>query len=265
MTPLLLLALTLGESPPTAITGPSAPVGRTLKVRLKVAAGAPLEARPHDDRRRPLVVQSLEPIDDGYLLTLYGLDPGRHQLADALRRADGSPVGAVSPAFVEITSGLPAGQVLPHDLPAEPGPRVGGYRLLLLGLGAVWVVGLLGLGASFFLPRRRAVVPSDRPVTLADQLKPLVDGAAAGTLGREELAALERTLVAYWRTRRGWNDSDPHATLRKLHADPEAGPLLAQLEAWLHQPTPKPPADVGALLAPYRAVPADAVPLPRGK
>lgn len=260
----LLLSLMLGDTGSAANT---APIGRTLIVMF-TAPGPVLETRPQDDRRRPLVVQSLSatPADGQtrYTVSLYGLDPGNFDLRDALRRTDGSSLEGVPPVWVTIRSGLPAGQILPHDLPTEAGPRVGGYRTVLNILGVGWGLVFLILVVSFFLPRRRSMVASDRPVTLADRLRPLVDGAAAGTLSREELAALERTLVAYWRTRRGWNDSDPHATLRKLHADPEAGPLLAQLEAWLHQPSPRPPDDVGALLAPYRSLPADAVTIPSG-
>ncbi len=251
MTPLLLLVLA---------ADPAASVGRSLTV--VVTAPAAVEARPLDDRRRPLVVQSVVATAGGFAVTLYGLDPGKHPLADALRRADGQPLTGLSPEFVEITSGLPAGQVRPAELLAEPGPRIGGYRRLLIALGVLWGVGLLALFASFFFPRRRIAVSSDKPVTLADLLRPLVAGAAAGTLKREELAALERTLFAYWRGRLGLNAANPYAALRTLHADPKAGPLLSQLEAWLHQPTPTPPADIGALLAPYRELPADAVDLP---
>lgn len=260
MTPLLLLLL---AADPAA----SAAVGRSVTVTF-AAPGPVLEARPLDDRRRPLVVQELTATPDGaghrYEVTLYGLDPGTHDLRDALRRPDGSALDGVPAVPVTVTSGLPAGQILPHDLPAEAGPRVGGYRTLLVALGVAWGLGLLGLVASFVLPRRRAAVVADKPVTLADRLRPLVAGAAAGTLKREELAALERSLFAFWRTRLGLDAADPHAALGRLHADPQAGPLLSQLEAWLHQPVPKPPADIGALLAPYRELPADAVPLPAG-
>ena len=46
---------------------------------------------------------------------------------------------------------------------------------------------------------------------------------------------------------------------------PAAGPLLSQLELWLHHPNPQPPKDVGALLAPYRDLPPDAVDLPTAR
>ena len=40
---------------------------------------------------------------------------------------------------------------------------------------------------------------------------------------------------------------------------PDAGPLLGQLETWLHQPGSHDPVDVAELLRPYRDLPPDAV------
>ena len=40
---------------------------------------------------------------------------------------------------------------------------------------------------------------------------------------------------------------------------PEAGPLLQQLESWLHRPGPADRVDVAGLLKPYQDVPAEAV------
>jgi len=44
-----------------------------------------------------------------------------------------------------------------------------------------------------------------------------------------------------------------------LREHPDAGPLLRGLEDWLHRPEPRESVDVGALLAPYRDLPADAL------
>jgi Ca-activated chloride channel family protein len=50
-----------------------------------------------------------------------------------------------------------------------------------------------------------------------------------------------------------------------MRKHPEAGPLLGQLEAWLHRPGPPEQVSVGALLAPYRDLPADALDLGAGE
>jgi hypothetical protein len=243
------------------------PVGISGRVEGVVLPGPELEPTPYDDRRIPVVVRVLSVSPHGtafrYDLEYYGLDPGTYDLSKYLRRKDGTPTTGLPSIPVSVTPVRPPGQVLPNDLTIDPGPRVGGYRTLLIILGVVWGVGLVGLIASFFFPRRKVVEPVvAKPLTLADRLRPLIDGATAGRLSQEELAALERALFAYWRRRLNLTHADPHQAMTRLQSDPAAGPLLAQLEAWLHHPDPKPPTDVGALLAPYREVPPDAVELP---
>ena len=103
-----------------------------------------------------------------------------------------------------------------------------------------------------------------RPVSLAEKLRPLLEGAVAGKLSRAELAGLERGLLAYWRKRLKLEDVDPGEAAEKLRAHPEAGPLLAKLEAWLHHPGTPELVDVPALLAPYRDLPPEAIDLAGG-
>jgi hypothetical protein len=161
---------------------------------------------------------------------------------------------------------LPPGQVEPNKLEIEPGPRLGGYRTLVIILVSLWGAGLAALIASFFFPRRRVgTVVSSRPVSLAEKLRPLVEGATKGTLSRAELASLERALLAYWRKRLGLENADPALAVETLRTHPEAGPLLAQLETWLHRPGPPAPVDVAALLAPYRNLPPDAIEFAGGR
>jgi hypothetical protein len=93
-------------------------------------------------------------------------------------------------------------------------------------------------------------------VTLAERLRPLVEGAVAGRLPPARLAELERTLIAYWERRLHVGDQKPMAALAELRQHPEAGPLLRQLESWLHRPGGGAAVDVAALLAPYQNAPA---------
>lgn len=246
------------------------PVGISGRLEGVVLPGPELEPVPYDDRRIPVVVRVLNVYPHGtafrYDLEYYGLDPGTHDLSKYLRRKDGTPATGLPPVPVSVTPVRPPGQVLPNELTIDPGPRLGGYRTLLIALGVVWAAGLVLLVGSFFYPRRRVVeAVAAKPLTLADRLRPLIDGATAGKLSQEELAALERTLFAYWRTRLNLTHADPHQAMTRLYADPAAGPLLSQLELWLHHPNPVPPKDVGTLLAPYRDLPPDAVDLPTAR
>jgi hypothetical protein len=248
---------------------PETSVGITGTLEGVVLPGSELEVKPPDDRKSPLVLRVARVYPHGtafrYDLEYFGLEPGTYDLRAQLRRKDGSPVGALPPMSVTVTPARPPGQVLPNKLEIEPGPRVGGYRWLAAGVVAVWALGLVALVASFFFPRRRkAVGTAERPATLADRLKPLLEGAVAGTLSRAELAGLERGLLAYWRKRLNLEGAEPAAALAQMRAHPDAGPLLAELEAWLHRPGAAAPVDVPALLAPYRALPAEAIDLAGG-
>jgi hypothetical protein len=241
-------------------------VGMTGRLEAVVLPGSELEAKPLTDRKTPVVLRVVAVYPHGtafrYDLEYFALEPGTHDLRDHLRRKDASPTTDLPPIPVRVNPVLPPGQVEPNKLEIERGPRLGGYRTLLIVLGVVWGVGLVAIVASFFFPRRkRATVIHEKPLSLADKLRPLVDGAVAGKLTRAELAGLERALLAYWRKRLRLEDTEPGAAIETLRRHPEAGPLLAQLEAWLHRPGPPEPVDVPALLKPYQNLPPEAIDL----
>lgn len=244
-------------------------VGMSGKLDSVVLPGTELEAKKLEDRKAPLVLRVVRVYPHGsdfrYDLEFFALEPGIYDLSQSLRRKDGSPLGQLPPLLVKVNPVLPPGQILPNKLEIESGPRLGGYRNLLIVAIALWVLVLVAVVASFFFPRgRKATTSSDKPVSLAERLRPLVEGAIAGKLSRDQLANLERSLLAYWRKRLGLEAVEPGVAVEKLRAHPEAGPLLAQLEAWLHRPGPPAPVDVGTLLAPYRDLPSEAIDLVGG-
>jgi hypothetical protein len=229
-----------------------------------VLPGSELVAGRLDDRKSPVVVRIVRTYPHGsafrYDIEYAGLEPGTHDLRQYLRRKDGSSAADLPPIPVTVAAVLPPGQVLPNALEIESGPRVGGYLTLRRILGTIWVVGLAAIVASFLYPRRkRAVAAAGAAVTLADRLRPLVEGAVAGTLSRAELADLERALLVYWRRRLNLDAVEPGRAIDALRQHPEAGALLRELEGWLHRPGPPQPVDVGRLLAPYRDLPPDAI------
>jgi hypothetical protein len=232
-----------------------------------VLPGPELEPKPHDDRKRPVVIQALTAYPHGtafrYDIEYYGLDPGTYNLSNYLRRKDGSPATGLPPIPVRVNPVRPPGQVEPNALAIDDGPRIGGYRLLLIAGGVLWVLGLLAIVGWMLSPllRSRQALAEARPVSLADRLRPLVEGALAGKLSQPELAGLERTLLAFWRRRLNLEAAEPAEAMRTMRKHPDAGPLLSQLEAWLHRPGPHEPVDVAALLRPYRDLPPDAADL----
>lgn len=262
----LVLVAALAVSSARAET-PETTVGMTGRIEALVLPGSELEAKPLTDRKTPVVLRVVAVYPHGtafrYDLEFSGLEPGTHDLRDFLRRKDGSPTTSLPPIPVKVNPVLPPGQVQPNALEIEPGPRLGGYRKLLVVLIVVWGLGLAAIVFSFFYPRKKKPAEGAKapPVSLAEKLRPLVDGAVAGRLSQAELAGLERALLAYWRKRLNLETVKPGVAIDTLRRHPEAGPLLKQLETWLHDPTPSAAVDVLALLKPYQDLPPEAIDL----
>jgi hypothetical protein len=223
--------------------------------------GTLLEGRPVDERS-PIIVRVAESFPHGtlirYDLRYIGLEPGKYDLRDHLRRQDGSASGDLPPLPVEIAGLLPkahAGELI--ERPPGVLGLFGGYRNVVILAGVAWVVGLLALWLSGRRRRETAVTSSlDEPPSLAERLRPLVEQAAAGTLGADGKAQLERLLLTHWRERLELGELDQAEAIGRLREHPEAGRLLLALESWLHRPPGTAQVDVNALLAPY-AKPAE--------
>jgi hypothetical protein len=84
----------------------------------------------------------------------------------------------------------------------------------------------------------------------------LVEAAAAGELGPEGQAQLERLLTGYWRERLALPELRMAEAVMRLKAHAEAGELLRALERWLHRPGGISATEVSVLLEPYRQRPA---------
>ena len=172
---------------------------------------------------------------------------------------DGSERGDLPDQIITVNAVLPPGQVTPNQLTLPQAPSIGGYRLLLALAAVVWVVGLLLLIRSTRRPRSDPQAATDRPRSLADQLQPLLEAAAEGSLAESQRAELERLLLAFWRKKLEVTGRSPAEAMTALKADPEAGELLRQLEDWLHNPNPSAPVDLKRLLKPYTNVTAQNV------
>ena len=241
--------------------------GRLLEV---VLPGSELEVAPRV-ASDPLVLRIVRVSPHGsdfrYDLEFVGLEPGEYDLRSALKRKDGTPLpadgtpGALPALPVRVKSLLAPGIVKPHAPEGRALQAFGGYRAAMILVGSVWVAGL-ALILFGWRKRRQAEVAAARPPTLAERLRPLVERALAGELSGPERSRLEGSLIAFWRRKLDLEEERPAALVARLRAHPEAGPLLASLEAWLHMPVPPRNVDVAALLAPYKDLPADALPEP---
>jgi hypothetical protein len=252
-----LLVLAAAKEPETT-------VGLPVQIEGLVLPGSELEVKPLTDRRAPVVLRIVNVWPHGsafrYDLEYYALEPGKFDLKDYLRRKDKSSLADLPAIPVEAHSVLPAGQIKPNDLQPNGVPRLGGYRLILLAAAVAWV---FGLATILLVGRRKKIAEHARvkPRTLAEHLRPLVEGAMAGRLAPAELAELERSLLVYWERRLNLHGVKPAEAIAKLRGHPDAGPLLQRLEEWLHRPGAADDTDVATLLKPYQEIPADAVEL----
>jgi len=233
-----------------------ATVGSVGRIQDLVLSGSQLQAKPIEDRNLPLVVRVVETFPHGdaqrYELTFMALEPGRYDLREYLVRVDGSQVGELPQIEVEVMSVLAPGHVPPHQL-VSSWPQVGSYRFWAMLAVAAWVVSLL---AIILWPKRRPaeVLESAPPLTLAELLRPRLEAAAAGQLDHRQLAELERWVVEFWRRRLGMLQLAPKEALLQLRRHDESGPLLQQLERWLHSPQRDPAVSLGQLLQPYQTL-----------
>lgn len=234
-------------------------VGAAGRVEQVVLPGSELVAKSVSDND-PIVVRVLGvfPHGDGfrYDLQFNGMEPGQYDLTQWLERKDGSELGELPPIAVEVRSLLPPGQIEPNELELGWIPRLGGYRNVAIGLAVIWVAVLLGL---IFGGRKKALT-AEAPVpheSLADLLRARIDLALQNKLDSRQHAELERMLFAFWRRRLALDSVPAPLALAKIKQHAEAGPLINQLEEWLHRPDANRDVDLASLLQPYQNLPVD--------
>jgi hypothetical protein len=238
----------------------SSSVGMTQHIDELVVAGKEVEVKPIT-HATSVVVRIIDHSPHGsnrrYNIEFYGLDPGTYNLIDFLQRVDGSSLSDVAAVTIEITAQLPAGQVEPTEPTQKKLSGMGGYSTEMIIWAVAWTIGLLAI-----LLIRRGLQPNSetndrRRETLADRLRPMIDQAIQGELSNTQLAELELTLIAFWRKRLSLDDEQAASVIGQLRDHDEAGPLLTQLETWLHNPNPSTEIDVAELLRPYQELSPD--------
>lgn len=240
----------------------SSTVGVSQRIDQVVLQGSELKVVPQD-AKGSVVLRIIESFPHGtdfrYDLEYRVAEPGTYNLVELLRRKDGTSTDGLTEINVEITPTLGPGQVEPHTLQYSEIGDLGGYQQMMTIGAVVWVVGLLLL---LFVGRKKCqldALGAEHTVTLADRLSPMISDAIAGKLPRPQLAELELMLVAFWRKRLELEDTDAAEVIPELRQHSEAGPLLTQLEEWLHKPGLAESVDLKKLLEPYRNLPEDAL------
>ena len=185
---------------------------------------------------------------------VYGLDPGTHQLSAYLHYTNGDALSAFD-SQIEITTRHPLDSLPPPEAlkPNDP-DRLGGYRLLILILSILWLLGFL----IILLYRKKLPPPPAPPTpepTLHEKLNRLVSSASKGDLPDNDRAQLERLIIGHWKQKLpNLQNLSPAKALIQLRTHPDASPLILKLEQWLHAPNPElTHKDILPLLDPYRA------------
>ena len=236
-------------------------VGMRVRMQDVILPGSKLRAKEVlDPGKADAVLRILYAREHGtafrYDLEVTPFVPGVLDLHALLERENGSALGDLPPMTVRVNEVLPAGRLEPNELKLEDPGRFGGYYNLTILAGVLWLIGLfliLYLGAR--KKRLDALAAEETGPTLAQRLQPMVESAQRGDLSEEDRASLERLLFAYWRERKGLAGQSVAKAMLVLRDDDDAGPLLRQLEQWLHSPDrDSGSVDVRALLAPYQDV-----------
>ena len=243
-----------GEAPTEPLA--SATVGAPRVLKDIILPGSKLVAKPLAGDPE-MIVQIVDAIKHGdsyrYTIRFSGLEPGPHDLADWLVRADGGESGEVPPIPVEIETLLPAGQVTPNQLPEGWIPNMGGYQVLMSIAAGLWGLVLLVLIFGGRGKKAKVKTAAPPPQTLADLLKERLEAAFENKVAPQQYAELERMLFSMWRKRLGYESMPLEQAMTKIKANEQAGPLMLQLENWMHRPdADNQDVDLSKLLEPYR-------------
>ncbi|HIG83388.1 MAG TPA: hypothetical protein EYG40_10955 [Verrucomicrobia bacterium] len=233
----------------------AAPLGIKIQIKDYVIPGPEVEPKPlNKESAIVLRITSVYPHGNSfrYDFEYYGLEAGSFDLGDYLQGKDKKPMTDPPTLPVTFKSSLAPERMKPN--PPDDGklPRFIKYKHLLIFGAAFWLIGFLLL--IFGARKKLNLMESSSPELLspAEILRPLVEAARKGKLGKEGQARLERTLIIFWRQRMNLTNESPSTALSKIKAHPEAAPLFEKLESWFHCPNPEEPSDLDALLKPYR-------------
>lgn len=251
---LLFLAFTIGLVHPTHADNRTPTVGAPGFIEDLVLPGTELTGKPINDKD-PIIVRVVKAIKHGdgfrYEIRFQGLEAGKFDLSQWLIRKDGSEAKGLPAIDIEIKSLLPPGQITPNELEEGWIPQLGGYRRIATAIAILWAIILLGL--IFIRPKtKQAEQIHEKQASLAELLFALLGKAQNNQVSPGQYAELERMLVGMWRRKLGLEQLPVDEALRKIRDHEQAGPLIRQLERWMHSPKRDQNLDLAALVEPYQ-------------
>lgn len=256
---ILLTLVALSASPNACFADNLSPsVGAPGYIDEILLPGTELTGKPISDIDTMVVrVVKALPTGDGfrYEIRFQGLEAGKFDLSKWLIRKDGSSTDDLPKIEIEILSLLPPGQITPNELETGWIPRLGGYRRLAVGVGVLWIFGLLSL--IFFGRKKKEVKQEDKPeTTVADLIRARLNAALENKVDPKQYAELERILFGLWQRKLGLEKMPLDQALRHIRNNDAAGPMMQQLERWMHSPNANDDVNLAELLKPYKDMPA---------
>lgn len=225
---------------------------RGLAARVSVNYPAPLRPRGDQTVQSPVRVR-VEPGPGGQVIEFIGNQAGDFDLRDYLCREDGAAITDLPALPIHVVSRLPGGHASDlfgtDEMPSLSG---GGYRAILVALGAAWVLAPVVVFTRRALRARPAPVvaaPAPSPPTLAERIGRVIESAKGRAMSAEERAGLELMVIRYLceRTGRAMVPREDHArTLEALRTDARTRTVVLSIERWLHAGSEAGERDAGA-------------------
>ncbi|MFO0826811.1 MAG: hypothetical protein U0572_01570 [Phycisphaerales bacterium] len=225
-------------------------------------AGQTIRARANQSLMSPVLVRVAGGAAGEYRVSFLGTVAGEFDLRDYLEYDDGRPLADVPPLRVRVDSKLPP--QYGTDLFTFDHPNfalTSHYRTIAATIAVAWALVPLVVLTRRALRRAPPAPHVDvpPPPTIADQLRPLVQSAMAGSLSIADRGRLELLLYRFWRDALELGGLTPAESIGHMRHDPRAGRLIVAVERWLHSgadSSPRPDDDIAELLAPYMTAPA---------
>jgi hypothetical protein len=208
----------------------------------------------------PVLVRVVAAEGSKQRIEFMGVTAGTYDLRDFVQQQDGQPAAGLSHLPVRIVSHLPPSHGTDLFLVEDQGFSLRAhYRELLIGAIIAWagvpVIVLIRRALRKKPPEIGTAPPPPAP-TIADQLRALLDAAAARPLSVDEQGALELLLFQFYtRELPAGASADPAQTIQLLRNQPQTREIVAAVEHWLHsrrEATATPDGHAASMLSDFR-------------
>lgn len=234
-----------------------ASIGTGLVIKDLEIQGSELTVIPRIDSKVPIILRIIDAKpsagNDGYVYSLHveGLDEGNYNLANYLKRSDGSNTTIPKIPF-EAYSVLKDKWAEPRALEMVKPEKIGGYKHIVWTIAILWVLGFLAL---LLIKKKRNQSSSEHvDDSISERIYQILK-ASNNELSAEQKAELDRMLIGHWREQSPELEHRPVAdSIAFLKSNKSSAPMLLSIEQWLHSGREISADEVKLTLAPYTKI-----------